>query len=105
MEEKILKLKEQLENELSKVQDAAELESIRVAYLGKKGCITELLKGLKDLNDEEKKSFGQKVNVLKGEVSQKIDDYKNNYFHFEGLLCIKGCLKKQHFVKHRALNS
>ena len=76
MEEKILKLKEQLENELSKVQDAAELESIRVAYLGKKGCITELLKGLKDLSDEEKKSFGQKVNLLKGEVSAKLDDYK-----------------------------
>ena len=51
MEEKILKLTEQLESELSKVQDAAELESIRVAYLGKKGCITELLKGLKDLSD------------------------------------------------------
>lgn len=77
MEEKIIKLKEQLTEELSRVNDVTELESIRVAFLGKKGCITELLKGLKDLNDEEKKSFGQKVNVLKGEVSQKIDDYKN----------------------------
>ena len=64
MEEKILKLKEQLECELSQVKDASELENIRVAYLGKKGSITELLKGLKDLSDEEKKSFGQKFITL-----------------------------------------
>ena len=51
MEEKILKLKEQLECELSQVKDASELENIRVAYLGKKGSITELLKGLVTLDE------------------------------------------------------
>lgn len=76
MEEKILRLKAQLEEELAKVKDVAELENIRVAYLGKKGSVTELLKGLKELSGEGKKTLGQKVNILKGEVAGKIDDYK-----------------------------
>ena len=76
MEEKILKLKEQLEEELQKVNIPDELENLRVSFLGKKGSITELLKGLKDMGDEERKAFGQKVNTLKGEVSARIDEYK-----------------------------
>jgi len=76
MEEKILQLRAQLEEELTKACDGSVLEGIRVAYLGKKGSVTELLKGLKDLSDSEKKEFGQKVNVLKNEISAKIDDYK-----------------------------
>ena len=76
MDEKIAKLRAQLEEELAKVKDVSELENIRVSYLGKKGSITELLKGLKDLSDEDKKTFGQRVNVFKGEVATKIDEYK-----------------------------
>ena len=72
MKEQILKLKEQFDAELAAVNDAAELENIRVAYLGKKGSITDLLKGMKDLSVEEKKDFGQKVNILKNESTDKI---------------------------------
>ena len=42
MNEQIVKLQEQFEAELAAVKDAAELENIRVAYLGKKGSITDL---------------------------------------------------------------
>ena len=72
MNEQLLKLKQQFEDELAAVKDAAELENIRVAYLGKKGSITDLLKGMKDLSVEEKKDFGQKVNILKNEATEKI---------------------------------
>ena len=72
MNEQIVKLQEQFEAELAAVKDAAELENIRVAYLGKKGSITDLLKGMKDLSVEEKKDFGQKVNVFKNEATEKI---------------------------------
>ena len=72
MNEKITNLKVQLEDELSKVVSVAELDSIRVNYLGKKGCITDLLKNMKDLSVEEKKTFGQEVNVLKNEAADKI---------------------------------
>jgi len=70
--EKISLLKAQFESELAKVENANELDAIRVAYLGKKGSITDLLKGMKDLSNEEKKTFGQDVNILKNEASEKI---------------------------------
>ncbi len=44
------------------------LQDIKVAYLGKKGKITELLKSLKDLSIEEKKSKGAEINSIKEEV-------------------------------------
>ncbi len=72
MNEKLNALRAELEKELAAVEDAAGLENIRVAYLGKKGSITELLKGMKDLSVEEKKDFGGKVNVLKNEATEKI---------------------------------
>ena len=72
MNEKLIRLQSQFETELAAVTDAAQLENIRVAYLGKKGSITDLLKGMKDLSVEEKKDFGQKVNILKNEATDKI---------------------------------
>ncbi|MBQ3225320.1 MAG: phenylalanine--tRNA ligase subunit alpha [Oscillospiraceae bacterium] len=72
MSDKTLELKEKLLSELEKVQTMPELEEIRVAYLGKKGSITELLKDMKNLSPEEKKTFGQAVNVLKEEVTEMV---------------------------------
>ncbi len=72
MDEKITGLKAQLEADLAKTETAADLENIRVAYLGKKGSITDLMKCMKDLSNDERKSLGQKVNELKNEVSDKI---------------------------------
>ena len=67
-------VKQQLEAELEKAADVNEVENIRVAYLGKKGYITELLKNLKDLKGEQKKEFGQKINILKAEADAKITE-------------------------------
>ena len=72
MAEQTIKLKAQLEARLQDAKDVAELEQIRVEYLGKNGLITGLLKGMKDLSIEEKKTFGQDVNVLKTEAADLI---------------------------------
>lgn len=72
MESKIDSLKAKFEAELSAIENTAELEGIRVAYLGKKGSVTDLLKGMKELSNDEKKAFGQKVNELKSAVADKI---------------------------------
>ena len=70
--ENIAELRQKFETELSAVRDSDAVEKIRVAYLGKKGSVTELLKGLKDLSGAEKKEFGQMINLLKREVDEKI---------------------------------
>lgn len=72
MESRITALREKFEAELSKIENSNELESIRVQYLGKKGSVTDLLKGMKELSNEERKELGAKVNELKGAVANKI---------------------------------
>ncbi len=72
MAEQTIKLKQELEAKLASAKDVQELEQIRVEFLGKSGLITGLLKGMKDLSIEEKKTFGQEVNVLKTEASDMI---------------------------------
>lgn len=74
MSEKTLELKQEFLKALENANSMEELENIRIAYLGKKGSVTELLKEMKNLSDEEKKTFGQQVNVLKNEVSDKISE-------------------------------
>ncbi len=73
MNEKIIALQNEITEKLSQVTDLAELENIRVSALGKKGSVTALLKGMKDLSVEEKKSFGAQVNSLKELVTEQID--------------------------------
>ena len=65
MNEKIIALQNEITEKLASAEELSELEAMRVAYLGKKGSITALLKGMKDLSVEEKKTFGAEVNALK----------------------------------------
>ena len=74
MNEKITLLKQQFESELLAAENSADLEAIRVAYLGKKGSVTELMKEMKGLSNDEKKAFGQQVNELKGEISAALSE-------------------------------
>ena len=72
MDERILKLSNQINDEVASITSVADIENVRVKYLGKKGQITDLLKLMKDLSVEEKKSFGQEVNDLKDQAQEKI---------------------------------
>ena len=72
MRENIEKLKLQLEEELASVENLQEIDSIRVKYLGKKGLVTDLLKGMKDLSNDERKAVGALVNELKQTAGEKI---------------------------------
>ncbi len=74
MESKIALVRDEFAAELAKAENSADLEAIRVKYLGKKGPVTELMKGMKDLSNEEKKTFGQKVNELKAELTEKLSE-------------------------------
>ncbi len=83
MNEKISELREKFEAELQNVKDAAELENMRVAYLGKKGSITAILKDMGKISDEERRTLGQEVNVLKNEVTDKLASKKEELARLE----------------------
>ncbi len=72
MNNRISELKAQFEEQLSAVSEVAKLEEIKVAYLGKNGSVTQLLKNMGALSKEEKKTFGQEVNTLKNFVAEAI---------------------------------
>ena len=72
MSTKIEELKKQFEDELAVCDNSEAIEKIRVAYLGKKGKITELLGELKNVPNDQKKEFGQNVNLLKKFAADKI---------------------------------
>ena len=57
---------------MAAVAGAAEinaLEAVRVAALGRKGSVTELMKGLGRLDAERRRATGQALNRLKEEVA------------------------------------
>ena len=76
------------EIELAKTQ--ADLQNLKVSYLGKKGKITELLKSLKDLSLEEKKTVGAQINFLRDNVDslikEKLLEITDNLSSYEELM-------------------
>ena len=67
---KIEQLRASFKDALARVTGADDLEAIRIEYLGKKGHIAELMKGLRDAAD--KKAAGQLINTFKVEVEGAI---------------------------------
>ncbi len=57
-------------------EDSAALEQLRVDYLGKKGQITSLLKGLGQLSAEERPQAGAQINVVKQDLQGLIAQRK-----------------------------
>lgn len=71
---------EALEREaLDSIAQAAtleELEAARVKYLGRKGALTEILRGLGSVSAEERPAMGQAANVVKDAISAALDERK-----------------------------
>jgi phenylalanyl-tRNA synthetase alpha chain len=61
---------------IAAAQDGPALEQLRVDYLGKKGQITSLLKGLGNLSEEERPKSGALINVVKQELQELISARK-----------------------------
>ena len=73
MKEQIAKMKEIALEEINKAQDITGLNNARVKYLGKKGELTAILRGMKDLSAEERPVIGSLVNVVKAELENLIE--------------------------------
>ena len=67
---------ETLKSDLSAVKTNHELSEIKTKYLGKKGEITVLSAKIKDLSNEEKKTFGSNLNKVKNEATSLINSKK-----------------------------
>ena len=74
MEKKIAEIIQNFTEAAKEASDSASVEKLRVAFLGKKGEIAELMKDLKSAPADRKKEFGQKINQLKKDVEVRLSD-------------------------------
>lgn len=65
--------------QISEVKNKENLEEIRIHFLGKKGLVTEAFANLKNLEAEEKKAFGARVNQVRSQITLEIDNAKEQF--------------------------
>ncbi|MGH7849264.1 MAG: phenylalanine--tRNA ligase subunit alpha, partial [Thermodesulfobacteriota bacterium] len=70
-------VKRQAEAELSSVQDEISLQNLKAKFVGRKGIITEILKGMKDIPDSDRPRMGKLINETKTFVEDLIDSRLN----------------------------
>ena len=71
---------EQLSNSayetIQNIDDEKELENMRISLLGKKGKLSSILKNMGKLNNTQRPLIGQKANILKSNLLEKINSRK-----------------------------
>lgn len=76
MQEKLSELKNKILDEVNKIKSLEALVETEKKYLGRKGELTEILKGLAGMTSEEKKEIGQLANEVKIQAQAEIDKVK-----------------------------
>lgn len=76
MKEQLAQIKQQAEEALQQAQTPAQLEELRVRFLGKKGELTAVLKQMGKLSPEERPVMGQLANTVRAEIEEMLEKQK-----------------------------
>lgn len=76
MKETLEKIREEALKQIQESDALERLNEIRVAYLGKKGELTSVLKSMKDVAPEERPKVGQMVNDARAAIEEKLEEAK-----------------------------
>ena len=74
MQEKLAKIREEALARLNAAADSDAINEIRLAYLGKKGQLTEVLKGMRDVAPEDRPKVGEWVNDTRKAIEAKLEE-------------------------------
>lgn len=74
MREKLGKIKIESIIEIDGIESIQQLEEVRIKYLGKKGELTQLLRGMGQLSPEERPLIGQLANEIRDQINEKIEE-------------------------------
>ena len=72
MKEQLQRIKEQAISKIEEAQNSLNLNDIRVKFLGKKGELTAILRGMGELTQEERPIIGNLVNEIKNKIEEEI---------------------------------
>ncbi len=73
MKEELEKLRDEVIISISQASTEKELSEIRVGVLGRKGNLTQLLKRLGTLSEEDRREIGKRANQVKGDLEKRIE--------------------------------
>lgn len=76
MEKELKNLEQDVRKLLENVKTLEDLQSLETQYLGRKGQLTNILKGIKDLSIEEKKTIGKLSNLVKTALESLFESKK-----------------------------
>ena len=76
MKERLEAIKEETIAKIKNAEDLNILNDIRVEILGKKGQLTEVLKGMKDVAPEDRPKVGQMVNDTRKAIEEKMEEIR-----------------------------
>lgn len=76
MKEQLLTLEQEAIARVGYVETLSDLQDIQVAYLGKKGSVTVVLRGMGKLSKEERPLIGEVANKVRTAIQSTIDEKK-----------------------------
>ena len=76
MKKQLEKIKSIADKELTQVKSINELEELRIKFLGKKGQLTKVLRGMGQLTIEERPVIGKLANKVRSEIEKNIQEQK-----------------------------
>ena len=77
MQAQLNKILEEAKIKLGQAASISEADEVRVKLLGKKGQLTEILRGMGKLSPEERKTTGQMANKVRGEIEEILENKFN----------------------------
>jgi len=66
-------------SDLESVKNPEQLEKIRIRYLGKNGSVLQLFEKFKSVPKEDKPELGNRLNILRSELTEKFNHLKNEF--------------------------
>ena len=79
MKEKLEAIRKKAEEKITEISDSKELNDLKVTILGKKGELTEILRGMGQIAAEERPVIGSLVNKIRDEIETLINEKENEF--------------------------
>lgn len=77
MKDRLQRIREEAIQKIQLSESLDKLNEIKVSVLGKKGALTEVLKGMKNVDAEERPKVGQMVNDTRAAIEEKIEEMRS----------------------------
>lgn len=74
---KIEEILQKFQNKIDDAKSNEDLDSLRLEFLGKNGQVTDAMKQIKDIPNDQKKSYGEAVNKLKVTIENGLQNLKD----------------------------